>query len=304
MKISLLKIKFIVVLSNCILSLQNYASADDFCPITKLVRVEDTERNVSEVDYRKKRNRLLDHLLTEAVERVNGVETFARSSSKIDLNNDVLNMHTRQKNIQKSQGFVKSYSFPSNGEEVLETESGLTITLRLDVIVCDHSNLEGRIFIAVGRIDFKNFEKYLVSDLSDIVASGIPPDSNIFTVKYADNSDQYYDYLITGKILSIGVTREVSGIKAVIGNVIRANGKPIVESRSYRLSAMIVLKADNSFDDTYTIVNETIEKQVSYSPYEESLERYIDEFITDSLEEASKVLFLKIRAQKDFRKLR
>ena len=268
------------------------------CEITKEVRSEGSEVFNLETEYRDTRNQLFRQLLIEAVERVNGVELVTRISNQVELHNSDLDTIMRTLDIEKTQGLVKSYNFPVDGELVEDLENGSKLTLKVDVIVCDHSNLRDHLYFAIGDIKFNQFDEgYQVdqSPLRTLVASAVPPKSRITIIQ--NPLDQYYDYLVTGEIHSVTAVPHISTWKAVLGGIVKTgSGRPIVDPREVRMSTVITLRAQSYFDSSYTTVHETIE---DYTRPTEALEGRIDEFTQRSLQEVAGMLYEKVAQQAD-----
>ena len=271
------------------------------CEITKEVRSEGSEVFDSEIEFRDTRNQLLRQLLIKAVESVNGVERFNRILNQTEFRNSDLDTNMRTLDIVKTQGLVKSYNFPVGGELVEDLENGSKLTLKVDVIVCDHSNLGDHLYFAIGDIKFNQFDEgYQVdqSPLRTLVASAVPPKSRITIIQ--NPLDQYYDYLVTGEIQSLTVALHNNlwkGVLSGLGAPVRTrSGKRLVDGKELRMSAVITLKAQNYFDSSYTTVHETIEDR---TPLVEGVEGHIDEFIERSLQEVAGMLYEKVAQQAD-----
>ena len=278
------------------------ADSDANCDATRQVSVSGSENLASETSYRATRDSLLRSLLVEAATIVNGADITARRSSGVTAVNDDISAVIESYETIKARGLIVSYSFPMHGEAVVETDIGPMLRLNLDVVVCDQSSVRPRVYIKIQGVNFTNFREF-EKDLTAIVAGAIPAESDLI---YIDGSqaNAYYDYVVSGQVLSVAATVEENRWLRALGQTVTASGQPIVDSRQHRLSAIIQMKAYHPADDTYTLVHETVEKTISIKSRDGALARSIDEFIVEALDSTSLVLFEKIIKQRDFKKVR
>lgn len=278
------------------------ASAAD-CEDYTAVHIEGKSGLPSDTKYLEVRTQLLDSLLADAVARVNGAQVSAREASRLSEVNGELDSSYDALSMRAVKGLIKSYSFAPDGEAVISDPNfGNMLTMALDVVVCDRS-VTDTVYVALGDIAFQQFEDFTDAYLSEFIRAAIPSKSNLRLLQSVDETG-FYDYIITGKVLNIATTAENSMLMAFIGNAVRTgNGKPIVDSRQYRMSATVALRAENAIDKSYTVVTHTVEKKLSAAVGTgDALAQRIDEFSGEAVGEVAGMLFEKIVNQEDFRK--
>ena len=276
-------------------------TAED-CEDYSAVRVEGKSVLGSDTDYLKVRTQLLDSLLVDAVAQVNGAQIRVRETSMLREINGEIDSRYDARTVRASKGLVKSYSFPPDGETVIsEPGLGRMLSMMVDVIVCNQAASD-LVYVSMGKIAFPQFEEFSDQYLKEFVRAAIPATSKLRLIG-AEDDVSFYDYVITGKILNLSTTVEDSAVKALIGNVVRtSNGRPIVDSRQYRMSATIALKAENAVDKSYTVVTKTVEKMHSSAVRTDgALEQRMNEFVGVAVGDVSELLFKKIINQEGFK---
>lgn len=266
------------------------------------VRVEGKSGLASDGDYLEVRTQLLNSLLVDAVAKVNGAQIRARETSLLREVNGEIDSQYDARTVRALKGLVKSYSFPPDGESTVSDRNfGKMLTMQLEVIVCDQAASD-IVFVSLGDVAFPQFQEFSNEYLKEFVRAAIPAGSKLSLVGDEDDV-AFYDYVITGKILNLSATVEESVLKAFLGKVVRTgNGRPIVDSKQYRISLTIALRAENAVDKSYVVITKTVERMYSSSVRPDgALAQRIDEFAGAAVGEVSGLLFKKIIDQEGFK---
>lgn len=275
----------------------------DACQDFSAVNVKGKVALPSDSAYLSTRTELLDSLLIDAVAQVNGAKIRSRETMKQKEVNGALDDRYDANTVRTLKGLVKSYSFPAEGEAIhIDPIFGKMLSLELEVIVCNRSAID-TVYVSLGEVKFPQFQDFSDQYMLSFVRDAIPPESNLRLVEDEDDV-AFFDYVISGRIINISATAEDSVIKALIGNVVRTgDGKPIVDSVQYRLSATVALKAENAVDKSYTVTTQIVERIHSSAVRRDgALAQRANEFAGEAVGEVAQTLFQRIINQEGFKK--
>jgi len=246
--------------------------------------------------YARIKQELVNLLLVDAVRQTVGIEVKKRSRSDIRLANNRLNEEFKELSVEKARGYIDEFSIVQ--DKVVQEGGKNLLSITLEAEVCVPQNRFLREVVAIGDITWPAQGNAVFHHARDLVAAAYFENPRFNLIK-GDPKDEYYDWLVTGRLVATNstVTRSFS---RMIGNSfmqsVLVNGRPIgrIDDRVVRVSVTVYMQAENVMDKAVLSDTTTRERDFPLEAVKNGLARMIDSLIEETMVASARNVFRKL----------